>query len=276
MLRPCLPLEPCLHPPSQENLNIHLQRTNRILQLKLLQHIRMQDPKHTHHTLPPINPDMNPRRMALKERLILRVLLDPVLHALLLQPLLLRPKRRLQHQHDAVEQAVDDLKAGRLAVPGGGEVALVSAFALQVGSFERDIADFEDLDGQAVGFVLADCLEQAREEGGADDLIFGRFGVGEADSGGAVVFAVEPAEVFVVGAEDQGEDFGPAGHGGFEADDVGEFVDGERLGDGAGFAGEGAGELVEAVGDCYVFHYVGLVEDICSCWRDVDVDQVGI
>ena len=40
--------------------------------------------------------------------------------------------------------------------------------------------------------------------------------------------------------------------------------------------GEGAGEAVEAVGDGYVFHYVGLVEDVCACWGDVDVYKVGV
>lgn len=106
-------------------------------------------------------------------------------------------------------------------------------------------------------------------------MVFGCFGVCEGDGCGAVVGAVEVGEVFGVGAEDEGEDFGPAGHGGFEADDVGEFVDGEGLGDGAGDGGEGAGEGVEAVGDGDVFHYVGLVEDVGAGGGDVDVDEVG-
>ena len=106
-------------------------------------------------------------------------------------------------------------------------------------------------------------------------MVFRGFGIGEGDSGGAVVNAIEVGEVLGVGAEDEGEDFGPACHGGFEADDVGEFVDGEGLGDCAGDGGEGAGERVEAVCDGDVFHYVGLVEDIGASRGNVDVDEIG-
>lgn len=63
-------------------------------------------------------------------------------------------------------------------------------------------------------------------------------------------------------AEDEGEAFGPAGHGGFEADDVGQLVDGQGGSDGGGDGGEGAREPVEPVGDGDVFHDVGLVQDV--------------
>ena len=106
-------------------------------------------------------------------------------------------------------------------------------------------------------------------------MVFRCFWISEGDGSGAVVHTIEVGEVFGVGAEDEGEDFGPACHGGFEADDVGEFIDGEGLGDGAGDGGEGAGEGVEAVGDGDVFHYVGLVEDVGAGGGNVDVDEVG-
>ena len=75
-------------------------------------------------------------------------------------------------------------------------------------------------------------------------------------------------------AEDQGEDFGPAGHGGLESDDVAELINGEGLGDGAGDVGEGSREIVEAVGDGDVFHYVGLMQDIGASGWDVRVYQI--
>ncbi len=124
-----------------------------------------------------------------------------------------------------------DFEAAVFAQPGGGEVALIPRFALEVWRFESHVADFEDLDRDAVVFVFAQRLQQAGKEGGADDLIFCGLWVGEFDGRGAVVDAVEVGEVFGVRAEGEGEHFGPAGHGGFETDDVAEFVDGERLGD---------------------------------------------
>ena len=106
-------------------------------------------------------------------------------------------------------------------------------------------------------------------------MVFRCFWICEGDGGSAVVGAIEMGEVFGVGAEDEGEDFGPACHGGFKADDVGEFVDGEGLRDGAGDGGEGAGERVETVGDGDVLHYIGLVEDIGAGRGNVDLDEIG-
>ena len=64
-----------------------------------------------------------------------------------------------------------DLEAAALAIPRRGEVALVSALALQAEVFEGDIADLEDLDRYAVMFVLSYRFEQPREQGRAHDLI---------------------------------------------------------------------------------------------------------
>ena len=140
--------------------------------------------------------------------------------------------------------------------------------------FEGHVADFEDADRDRVVFVLAQGFQEARQERGADDLVFCRFRIGKFDSRGAVVGAVEVREIFGMGTEDEGEHFGPAGHCGFCADDVAEFVDGEGLGDGARDVGEGTGEAVETVGDSDIFHDVGLVEHVGACWGDVDVDEV--
>ena len=71
-----------------------------------------------------------------------------------------------------------DFKAAVLREEGGGEVALVAAFALQGEVFEGYVADFEDFDGDAVVFVLSEGLEETGKEGRAHDLIFRGFRVG--------------------------------------------------------------------------------------------------
>ena len=56
-----------------------------------------------------------------------------------LQAVLTSDESGPEHQHDAVQQAVDVLEAAALAVPGGGEVALVAALALQAGILEANV-----------------------------------------------------------------------------------------------------------------------------------------
>ena len=55
-----------------------------------------------------------------------------------------------------------DFETAGFADPSGGEMALVAGFAFEVGRFERDVADFEDFDGQVVMFVLAERFQQPR------------------------------------------------------------------------------------------------------------------
>lgn len=95
-----------------------------------------------------------------------------------------------------------DFEAAVFAQPGGGEVALVAAFALEMRGFEGDVADFEDFDRDAMVFILAQGFQQPRQQGRPHDLIFRRFRIRKADGRGAVVDAVEMGEVFGVGAED--------------------------------------------------------------------------
>ena len=103
-----------------------------------------------------------------------------------------------QHQHDAVEQAVDLLEARRAAAPGGREVALVAGLALLGLVLEDDVGRLEDLDGQAVRLVLTDRLEETGEKRGPDNLVLLRLGVGQSDGGLAVVFTVQPGKVLIV------------------------------------------------------------------------------
>ena len=102
-----------------------------------------------------------------------------------------------EHQHDAVEKTVHVLEAAGLAVPGGGEVALVSALALEAFVLEADVGNLEDLHGDCVALVLAESLEETGDERCADDLVLEGLGVLKAN-GPAVVLLVQPCVVLVV------------------------------------------------------------------------------
>ena len=193
----------------------------------------MQDTKGANDHLLPTQPQMDLRRVPGQKSPIvhltnpIRALPDP----LSFEPFFARHKGRLEHEHDAIHEPVDDFEPARFGQVGRGEVALVAAFALQGDILVGHVAHFEHLDRDGVVLVLAEGLEEAREEGGADDLVLGRFGVGQPDGGVAVVDAVQVCEVLGVRAEDQREDFGPACHRGLLSYNVAEFVDGERLAD---------------------------------------------
>lgn len=179
-----------------------------------------------------------------------------------------------EHGEDAVEESVDHFETARLSVPRGGEVTLVPGLTLKSLILEDDVSDLEDLEGHGVGRVLTDSLEDAGEEGSADDLVLGGFGVREADSCVSVVLAVEPGEVLVVATEDEGHDLAPAGHGGFVADNVAELVDHEGSTDGGALVGAGAWEVVITVADGEIFHDIAGVQYVGSRRRDRDLDEV--
>ena len=164
----------------------------------------MQYAKSPNHPLSPSHPQMDLRRMPRQERPVIH-LADPIRapsRALPLQPFLAGHEGRFEHEHDAVHEPVDDLEAAALGQERRGEVALVAAFALQGHVLEGDVADFEDLDGEAVVFVFPQGFEEAGEEGCADDLVFRCFRIGQSDGGGAVIDSIQVRKVFGVGAED--------------------------------------------------------------------------
>ena len=78
-----------------------------------------------------------------------------------------------------------------------------------------------------------------------------------------------------MGTEDEGHDFGPAGHGSFEADNIAELIDHEWLSNGTGLGGERTRELIKAICDGDIFHNVALVQDVSAGGRNVHVNQVG-
>lgn len=193
----------------------------------------MQYAKGPNNSLLSPQPQMNRRRMPRQEGLIIH-LADPIralTHPLPLQPFFASHESRFQHQHDAIHEPVDDFEPASLGEEGGGEMALIAAFALEGSILEGHVADLEDLDRDAVVFVFSQGLEEAGEEGRADDLVFCRFRIGQPDGRVAVVDAVEEFKVLCVRAEDEGEDFRPACHCRLYSYNVAEFVDGERLGD---------------------------------------------
>lgn len=124
--------------------------------------------------------------------------------------------------------------------------------------------------------VLADGLEEAGKQGGADNLVFQGLGVCQTHGSLAVVLAVQPGKVLIVAAENEGQDFAPAGHGGFESDNVGQLVDHEGGTDGGTSCRGSARQLVETITDRQVLHNITLMQDIGTRGRDGDFEQVGI
>lgn len=74
--------------------------------------------------------------------------------------------------------------------------------------------------------------------------------------------------------QDQRQDFNESGERGFPSYDIRELVNWQWDGDGVR-GREGLLELVEAVGDSYLFHDIALVEDIWARCGDADGDLVG-
>ncbi len=164
----------------------------------------MQYAKGPNHRLLPSHPQMYRRRMPGQKGLIIH-LTNPIralTHILPLQSFLTSHERGFQHEHDAVHEPVYDFEATVFGQKGSGEVALIAAFALEGCIFEGYVADFEDFDRDAVVFVLSEGLEETGEEGRAHDLVFCCLGVGQSDSGGAVIDAIQVCKVLGVRAED--------------------------------------------------------------------------
>lgn len=202
-------------------------------------------------------------------------LLDPVLRVTCgraLKTLLGSNEGALQHGHDPVQKTVDNFKTAGLSVPCGREMSFVATLTLQLQVFERHVANLEDLHGHRVMLVLTDRLQETRDEAGTDDLELQSLGVGKLNSSVTVILAVEPGEVFVMRTQDQRQSFRPASHGRLCSDDVGEFVNGERLADGAGDVGERSWELVETVGNGGIFHDVRLMKHVRTSRWDIDVN----
>ena len=131
----------------------------------------------------------------------------------------------LQHAHDPVEQALDDLEAAHLTAPCCSEVSFVPALPFERQIFQRHVGNFEDFDRHAVMLVFSHGFEKAGEQRGPDDLIFGRFGVSESDRRLAIVLPVKPSEILVVRAKDERHHLAPASHGRLDPNNIAKFVD---------------------------------------------------
>lgn len=169
---------------------------------------------------------------------------------------------------------MDSLETRGLAAPGSSKVALVASLALLGIVLEDNVGDLEDLHGHTVALVLTDGLEKTGKQRGADNLVLEGLGVGKADDSVTVVLAVEPGKVLVVRAEDEREDFDPAGHGGLDTDNIAELVDGQGTANGGAASGRCAGEVVEAVADGKILHDITLVQNIGARGRDSNVEEV--
>ena len=93
-----------------------------------------------------------------------------------------------------------DLESGGLVAPERGGVPHVARLALARDVLEHDVGRLEDAQRQRVRAVLADRLEQARQERRAHHLELERLGVRDLHRRLAVVGRPEPGKVFLVGA----------------------------------------------------------------------------
>ena len=95
---------------------------------------------------------------------------------------------------------MDDFESSGLVAPNCSRVSDISCLTFRFGVLEDDIRGLEDLDGERVGTVLSDGFEETGEEGRADDLEFECLWVSDSYDLGGVIVAVEPVEVFFMGA----------------------------------------------------------------------------
>ena len=95
-----------------------------------------------------------------REEGVLIELLDPVAVGLVRGAL--SEERSAEHEHYAVEKAVDNLETAALAAPGGGEVALVASPALKGLVLQADVGNLENLDGNAVGVPAPNSARHSR------------------------------------------------------------------------------------------------------------------
>ena len=167
------------------------------------------------------------------------------------------------------------LKPTTLPIPRGRKMPLIPTPPLHFAILKNHIRHLKHPHRHRVPAVLPQRLQQPGQQTRAHDLVLGCLGILQTHTA-AIVGLAEPSVVFVVGAEDQRHDLRPARHGGFQADDVGEFVEGEGSRDAVGGSWEVAREVVEAVGDGDVFHYVRFVEDVGARDGDAYVEGVRI
>lgn len=105
-----------------------------------------------------------------------------------------------ESEHQAIEQAMHDLKPRSSSAEDSRHTTNVARLSLDRRVLDDDIADLEDAERQCVLAVLADRLEHAGEERRSHDLVLDRLGVGEDDGDVSRVFSVEELEVLVVRA----------------------------------------------------------------------------
>ena len=141
--------------------------------------------------------------------------------------------------------------------------------------FECDITAFKDLEWEGMFPVFSNGFKKSWEKGCTNDLVLCSLGVGEFYGGLAVVFAVEPSEVLVVGAENERHDFCPSGHSRFLTDNIRELVQWEGLSYGSG-GRECLWKVVVPISNGYVFHNITLVENIRAGNRDFDIDEIWV
>jgi hypothetical protein len=92
------------------------------------------------------------------------------------------------------------LESRRLVTPHGGSMPDIPRLAFERGVLDHNVRRLKNPDRKRVGTILADCFEEARKEGRADDLELEGLWVGDFDGACTVVCPVHPFKILFVGA----------------------------------------------------------------------------
>lgn len=95
---------------------------------------------------------------------------------------------------------MDNLEAGRLVAPDGGDLSVVPRPSLFAHVLHGNVRYLKDRDRQRQLLVLSDRLEQSREKRSSHHLVLDRLGVGQGDGKVPGVGSVEERKVLVVRA----------------------------------------------------------------------------
>lgn len=110
-----------------------------------------------------------------------------------------------QHLHDPVQHAMHDLKTGGLVAPQRCRMPYILGLSLSSWIFQDNIRCLKDAYWERMRTILSDSLKESREKGRPHNLEFQRLGVGDLNRRCSIIFAVEPFEILLMRALQNGE-----------------------------------------------------------------------
>mmetsp|Transcript_37783 Transcript_37783/g.84419 ORF Transcript_37783/g.84419 Transcript_37783/m.84419 type:complete len:457 (-) Transcript_37783:630-2000(-) len=176
--------------------------------------------------------------------------------------------RDLVEGHDAIQKAVDQLKARRQARVSRHEMALVSCPDIGRVVLEHHIAHLEELDAVLLGhgFVVVERLESPRQQTSSNHLVFFVRRVQQLHRR-AVIRPPQVVEVFLGHAQAVREHLCVPSASHLVTKLIAEVIDGQRPADRERVRRLAGHEFIETVSDGNVLYDVNRVQDIASSGR---------